>query len=80
MSDVQVAEGVQRCLVATWSEQGTVNVWDTSRHMVFLENPSLDADASAACLRGHCDNPLFSFSGHHVKYPVVRESCIFLFA
>ncbi|CAI8026292.1 Glutamate-rich WD repeat-containing protein 1 [Geodia barretti] len=65
---LRVAEGVQRNLVATWSEQGTVSVWDTSRHVILLDSPSVGgAEASAACLRGHQEDPLYAFSGHQAK-------------
>ena len=63
---LQVAEGVQRQLVAAWSERGSVNVWDTSQHVILLDSPSVGVAASGARLRGHQDSPLFSYHGHKV--------------
>ena len=64
---LQVARGVQRCLVAAWSEQGLVNVWDTSPRLILLDSPSAGAVAAGSSLRGHQDRPLFTFSGHTVQ-------------
>lgn len=64
---IQVAKGVQRCLIATWSERGVVNVWDTSRHKILLDSPNVGgASSSSSHLRGHNETPLFTFTGHTV--------------
>lgn len=64
---LQVADlGSQRQLVATWSERGSVHVWDTSRHVILLESPSVGVAAQGTLLRGHQDSPLFTYTGHGV--------------
>ena len=63
---LQLAENVQRQLIAAWSERGSVSVWDASRHVILLDSPSVGVAASGAHLRGHQDSPLFSYSGHQV--------------
>ena len=61
----QVAKKVERTLVASWSEKGVVHIWDTSKHAILLDSPSVGG-ASAKSLTGHKEKPLFSFSGHQV--------------
>ena len=53
-------------IVATWSEKGVVNIWDTSKHMVLLDAPSAGGGAAGKKLTGHKEKPLFTFSGHKV--------------
>ena len=52
--------------MATWSDRGMVHVWDTSRHVILLDSPSVGVAASGAQLRGHQDIPLYTYPGHKV--------------
>ena len=65
----QVAPQVEHHhMVATWSEKGVVNVWDTRRHMLLLDAPKAGGGGGGGTkLGGHKDTPLFSFSGHEVS-------------
>ena len=74
---LQVAEGIQRQLVATWSERGSVHVWDTSRHVILLESPSAGVAAPGTLLRGHQDSPLFIYTGHEVLELVLHVVVLF---
>ena len=50
-------------LVATWSDTGTVHIWDITKH-------SITIDAPAGVKQSHKpinEPPLFSFSGHQVS-------------
>lgn len=52
-------------LVASWSEKGVVNIWNTTKHLILLDRPS--AGASGMGLNGHKETPLYSFTGHQVQ-------------
>lgn len=52
-----------RHIVATWSEKGKVHVWDISRQVISVDNPT----TSAGTPMGRDVKPLFTFHGHQVE-------------
>ncbi|XP_077980352.1 glutamate-rich WD repeat-containing protein 1-like [Glandiceps talaboti] len=50
----------ERHLVATWSEKGSVHIWDLKQHVDALE----DSAALARLAKQDKTKPLFTFSGH----------------
>lgn len=58
---IQVTSLDKHTIAATWSEAGSVHIWDITKHALLLDTPTA---ASAKMLKGHKENPLFTFSGH----------------
>lgn len=63
----QVAPNMEKSIVATWSEKGVVNIWDTSKHVILLDAPRTGGGASRNKLTGHKEKPLYTFAGHKVQ-------------
>ena len=76
---LQVAEGIQKQFVATWSESGSVHVWDASQRMILLDSPRVGVGTPGAQLRGHQDSPLFSYTGHKVLLQCMIQVKFYLF-
>lgn len=56
--------------MATWSEKGVVNIWDTSKHVILLDAPKAGGGASRNNLTGYKETPVCTFSGHKVSIKV----------
>ena len=76
---MQAAPLMEKSIVATWSEKGVVNVWDTSKHVILLDAPRAGGGVSKNKQAGHKEKPLYAFTGHKVLYLKPLYSRVILF-
>ena len=57
--------------MATWSDSGSVHVWDITKHALLIDTPGGAKGGSKAIN----EQPIYSFSGHQVSEGVCVGGC-----
>ena len=61
----------EKRIVATWSDSGSVHVWDITKHALLIDTPGGAKGGSKAIN----EQPIYSFSGHQVSEGVCLCVC-----